>query len=81
VAGPAAVELLDLEFLDMGAVGQHRAGQVDCRRGCVDGAGEALLDELRQQAGMIDMRVAEDHRRDLTRREGEGPVVQLLLGL
>ena len=77
----ALVELLDLHLLDVGGIGQHHRGEVGGRRRRVDRAAEPVPGQLGQEPGMVDMGVAEDHRPDLARREGERPVVQLLLGL
>ena len=77
----APVELLDLDLLDVGAVGQHDAAQLERRAGGVDRPGIAVADQLRQQAGMVDMGMAEHDRVDVADGKGEGPVVQLLLGL
>ena len=79
--GVPLVELLDLHLLDVGRIGQHDAGEVDGGRGGVDRPGIAVAGELRQEAGMVDMGVAEDDGAEVARDEGEGAVVELLLGL
>ena len=77
----AAIELRDFAFLDVAGIGQHHRAEIG-RCGCREnGAGVAVLDELRNEAAVIDMRVRQDHRVDIFRREREGPVVQLLLRL
>lgn len=43
----------------------------------MDRAAKAVPRELRQEAGMVDMGVAEDNRVDRARVERKGPVVQL----
>ena len=77
----APVQLLDLDGLDMGAVGQHDAGEIGGGGRRVDRTGKAVLDQFRQQAAVIDVRMAQDHGRDVDRPEREWPIVQLFLRL
>jgi hypothetical protein len=68
--GPA-VQLLDPDFLNRRAVGEQDAGEVG-RGGCrVDRPGEAVPDELRQEARVIDMGVALEDGVDRVGLEGE----------
>ena len=75
--GVSAIETRDLGLLDMAAVGQHVGQQIAGAGGAEDRPAESLLDQLRQQAGVIDMRVGQKHEVDLRRIEGEGAVVEL----
>jgi hypothetical protein len=61
-----------LFFLKAGRVGEDDGEQVARRRRAVDGAGEALLDEVGKIAAVVNVGVAEDDRIDVSGREGEG---------
>ena len=74
----AAIEVVDLHLLHMAGIRQHHGAQVDGRRGGMDLPAKALLHQLRQQAGMVDMRVRQQHRVDLARIVGEWFPVQRL---
>lgn len=77
MAGACAVALrallrpLGVEFLDMRAVGEHHAEQVDGRRSRVDRAAEAARRQARQQPRMVDMRVGDDDEINRARVEVE----------
>ena len=62
-------------FLDVRAVGQHDLQQVAGRGRGVDRAVEAFGDEARQQSGMVDMGVGEQHEIDCARIEREARAV------
>ena len=49
-AGGATVELLDLDLLNMGTVGQHHPGQIGRRMGRVDWPGKPVFHQFGQQA-------------------------------
>jgi hypothetical protein len=72
--------MLDFEGLDVGAVGQHNSRQFRGGGSRMDRAPIAVLGELREQAAMIDMGVAEDNCGEIAGHEGKRAVVQLLLG-
>jgi len=77
----APVQPLHLEFLDVAAVGQHEAQEVDRRLGGMDRPLEARPAQLGQQTGMIRVGVGQEHVVDALRRERERAVVQLADGL
>ena len=79
--GATLVELLHFHLLDVARVRQHDGAEVRRGGGAMDAVLVAVLDELRQHARMIDVGMGEKHRGDGARIEGEGPVVQLALGL
>ena len=70
LVGPLGVALLNV-----GGVAQHDAEQLPGQTGGVDGAGEALLDQQRHPAGVVDVGVGDDDVVDLVGGEGQGVVV------
>lgn len=72
----AAVAAFGIGFLDAPGISQHRAQQVGSRGGAPDPPFESLRDQARQQAGMVDMGVGQDHRVDLLRIEGKVLAIQ-----
>ncbi len=66
--------------LDVRRVEEHGAAEVLGGRGGVDGALEASLDEERDRAGVVDVRVREDERVDRSGLKRERPVPRLRLG-
>ena len=77
----AAVQLLDLHFLDMRRVRQHHRAKIDGGAGRMDRAGKALLDQLRQEPAVVDMRMRQDDSVNRVRRERERAIVQFPLRL
>jgi hypothetical protein len=57
--------------VELAGVEQHEGRQLDRPGRGVDRAGIALLDEERQQAAVVEMRVGHQHRVQLARFEGE----------
>jgi hypothetical protein len=76
----AAVEIVHFHFLDMGRIRQHHGAYVDCRTAREYWPTEALLDELRQKATVVNMRVGQDDGVDRIRRKWECAVVEFPLG-
>ncbi len=72
----APVQLLDLHLLDMAGIRQHDRAKIDGRPRGVDGSPVARLDQLRYQAGVVDMGMGEEDRVEPFRLKGEFPVVQ-----
>ena len=70
-AGAALVAELGIGLLDVRGIGQHGEAQVDGCGGGVDGARESVADEGGQIAGVVHMRVGEDHGIDGGGGEGE----------
>ena len=65
----------------MRRVAQHDAAQVArCLRG-VDRAAKALLIQQRQVAGVIHVRVRDEHELDLCRRDGDGDILEQIAPL
>jgi hypothetical protein len=64
-------------FLQVTAVGQHHAEQVASRLCREHRAAEALHHEARDQAGMVQVRVGEQHECDLARIEREAAVLRV----
>ena len=65
----------------MRRVAQHDAAQVArCLRG-VDRAAKALLIQQRQVAGVIHVRVRDEHELDLCRRDGDGDILKQIAPL
>ena len=75
-AGVAAVQALDVVFLDGARVGQQPAKQVARRFGGERPALEACEGQLGKQAAVVDMGMREQNGGDLRRRERKGPIVQ-----
>ena len=65
----------------MRRIAQHDAAQVACRLRGVDRAAEALLIQQRQVAGVIHVRVRDEHELDLRRRDGDGDVLKQVASL
>ena len=76
VAFPARVA--GFLFLDLAGVLEQQRDEAAARLGAVDGALEALGDEARQQARMVEVGVGDDDRVELRRPEREGGAVALL---
>ena len=74
----AAVEVLNLEFLNMTGIRQHAGEKIDSAVGRIDRALEPVLHQLRNQARVIDMRMSEKHEIDFGRFEGEVRIVERL---
>ena len=74
----AAVAPRGVGLLDAARVGQHVFQQVSGRLGAPDPPGEAFRHQPRQQAGMVDVGMGQDHRVDLGRIEPERAGVQPL---
>lgn len=51
----------------MPRIAQHDVGEVNSRIGRIDFASKALLDQVRNVSAMVNVRVGEDHRVNLTR--------------
>ena len=77
LADAFAVLALGVRLLDLCGIQQHEGEQVRRRRRAIDRAVEAMLDEFRQQAGMVDMGVGEDQEFGGGGVEGEILGVQL----
>ena len=75
IAAVAAVQLLHLHLLDMGAVGQHDAAKRRRGRGGMDAAPEPVAPELGQKTGMVDMGMGQQDRRNSCRIKGKGAPV------
>ena len=75
-AGGLAPLPLGLGHLDVRRVAQHDAAQVAGRLRGVDRAAEALLIQQRQVAGVVHVRVRDEHKLDLRRRDGDGNVLK-----
>ena len=71
VAGRALGELL----LELGRVEQHEPGELGGRRGADDGAAEALVDEQRQEAAVVEVGVGQDDGVERRRVEAQRHVV------
>ena len=71
LAGAPLVHVGHVLFLDVAAVPQHGAAQVARGGSGVDIAPEAVLDQVRDVAGVVDVRVGEDHRVDGAAVEGQ----------
>ena len=82
-AGALALAVLPLgfEFLNVRRVAQHDAAQVARRLRCVDRAAKALLIQQRQVAGVVHVRVRDEHELDLRRRDGDIDVLKLVAPL
>lgn len=65
----------------MRRIAQHDAAQVACRLRGVDRAAKALLIQQRQVAGVIHVRVRDEHELDLRRRDGDGDVLKQVASL
>ena len=72
---------LGLGHLDVRRVAQHDAAQVARRLGGVDRAAKALLIQQRQVAGVVHVRVRDEHELDLRRRDGDVDVLKLVAPL
>ncbi len=59
---------LGVFFLQVSGIGEQNAAEVDGRGGGIDRTVKALLDQARNPAGVIEMRVGENHRIDRTCR-------------
>ena len=75
-AGGLAPLPLGLGHLDVRRVAQHDAAQVARRLRGVDRAAKALLIQQRQVAGVVHVRVRDEHKLDLRRRDGDGDVLK-----
>ena len=80
-AGGLASPPLGLGHLDVRRVAQHDAAQVARRLRCVDRAAKALLIQQRQVAGVVHVRVRDEHELDLRRRDGDVDVLKLVAPL
>ena len=80
-AGGLASLPLGLGHLDVRCIAQHDAAQVACRLRGVDRAAKALLIQQRQVAGVIHVRVRDEHKLDLRRRDGDGDVLKQVASL
>ena len=67
----AAIELRDLHFLHMAGIRQHDSAQIRRSGRRVDHAAKTSRLQLGQQAGMVNMRMRQQHRVNFTRVEGE----------
>ena len=76
LVGPLGVALLDV-----GGVPQHDAQQLARQAGAVDVAGEALLHQQGDAAGVVDVGVGHHHRVDVPGVEVQGLVVLLIPAL
>ena len=65
----------------MRRVAQHDAAQVARRLRGVDRAAKALLIQQRQVAGVIHVRVRDEHELDLCRRDGDGDILEQIAPL
>ncbi len=77
----APVEMFNLALLNMGGIRKHNRTQIDGRRRCKDWSAVAHARELRQQAGMIDMRMGQNDGINISGLEWEPPIVQFLFCL
>ena len=66
-----AVFPLGLKLLDVRGVAQHDAAEVAGRVGRADRAAEAQLGQQGKAAGVVDVRVGQQHIVDFARREGD----------
>ena len=77
----APVEMVDIPLLDVRRVGEHHLAQIACRAGAEDEPLEPRLDQLGQQAGVIDVRMGQEHAVDSRRIERKGLMVEGPQGL
>ena len=82
-AGPLALLVLPLgiHLLDVGRVLEHDGHQLAGQAGGKDLPLKALLDEQGDAAGVVDVRVGDDHIVDVIRRKVQHGVVSLVLAL
>jgi hypothetical protein len=67
----AAIELRDLHFLHMAGIRQHDSAEIRRRRRGMDDAAKAGGLQLWQQAGMVNMRMGQQHSINLAWVEGK----------
>ena len=76
-----AVLILGVGLLNVRGVLQHDAEELRRETGGDDLALESVLDEQRQAAGMVDVRVRHEHAVDRAGVEGQGSVIHLVASL
>ena len=82
-AGPLALLVfpLGIPLLDVGGVPQHDGQKLPRQAGAVDVAGEALLHQQGNAAGVVDVGVGHQHIVDVAGGKVQGVVVVLVLAL
>ena len=76
-----AVAVLGVALLNMSGVEQHDAHEVGGHTGGQDASGKAALDQQRDAARVVDVRVGDEQDVDVAGVEGEHGVVQLVAPL